>query len=250
MKLALSLAVLVAPTLAFMPRLHGQTNRVTKWELNELIMGEDIDAEVFDLGRGGVSLAEESAIKIKGGVKHKPGQADATPMELLRYNKLTPVGEAKVKEVLEKTGSTIICTGQGVELYKDPGDTLERIVRMAPVEAIKDAFVGAGPAIESKELVFNFLGDDDLMMGEVISATNELVVMLDINTKAKISFNSLCYKDVPEGTCAVTVVCVGGDQEEGSSFSGAEKSIAAGEVYMRDGEWWTVEEADLNTALA
>jgi hypothetical protein len=248
MKLTLSLALLVVPTLGFTPTYPSHANRVSKSQLNEMIMGEDVDAEPVDLGMGGVRLAEESAIKLKGEVKHKPGTADAQPMELLRYNKLTSVDETKAKEVLQKTGSSIICTGQGVELYKDPGTAVEKSVNYAPMEAIKDAFAGAGPAIECKELVFNFLGGDDLMLGEVLSATNELVVMLDINTKAKISFNSLCFKSVPEGTCAVTVVSVGdGNEEESTGF---EKSIAAGEVYARDGQWWTVEEADINTALA
>mmetsp|Transcript_9235 Transcript_9235/g.14782 ORF Transcript_9235/g.14782 Transcript_9235/m.14782 type:complete len:250 (+) Transcript_9235:208-957(+) len=248
MKLALSLALLVVPTLGFTPTDRSHSNRVSKWELNEMIMGEALDSEPFDSGSGGVRLAEESAIKLKGEVKHKPGKADAQPKGLLRYNKLTPVDEAKVKDILQKTSSSIICTGQGVELYKDPGETVEKVVFYSPMEAIKDAFAGAAPAIECKELVFNFLGGDDLMLGEVLNAANELVIMLDINTRAKISFNSLCFKSVPEGTCAVTVVSVGDDQEEG--LTGAEKSISAGEVYARDGQWWTVDEAEINTAVA
>lgn len=249
MKLVLlGLAVLCAtPSLAFTPsKYQSRPGRVSTWELNEVIQGAEVQSETIDAGQGGVSLAEESAIKIKGDVKHKPGKADAAPEELLRYTKLTSVSEGQAQEVLKKTGSKIICTGQGKEFYRDPELTVEKFVQYAPLEAIKDAFAGAAPAIDCDKLVFNFLGGDDLMMGEVLQATNELVVMLDINTKAKISFNSLCIASVPEGTCAVTVVSVG---EDGDDFSGADKSIAAGEVYVQDGKWWTVDETDINTAI-
>jgi hypothetical protein len=159
------------------------------------------------------------------------------------------VEQGKVNDVMKKVGSKIICSGQGKELYKNPGETLETVILMSPVEAIKDAFSTAASAMDSENLVFNFLGGDDLMMGEVLDATNEMVVMLDIATKAKISFNSLCHSSIPSGTCAVTVVSVGNEQEEGAEFSGVEKSVAAGEIYVRDGGYWTVEEADINTAV-
>ena len=229
------------------PSRHGRS------ELYEVITGEAVEAEAFDIGQGGVRLAEESAIKIKGDVKHKPGQADAQPEELLRYDKLTSVDESKVMDIFSKSDSKIICTGEGKEFYKDPGNSLEKFVQYAPLEAVKDAFTGAAPAIDCTKLVFNFLGGDDLMMGEVLSATNELVVMLDINTRAKISFNSLCHKSLPEGSCTVTVVSVGDDgaddEEADQNLSGPDKSIAAGEVYVKDGRWWTVNEADINTAI-
>ena len=105
---------------------------------------------------------------------HKPGQADAQPMELIRYTALNKVEESTVQSVMEKTGSKIICSGQGVEEYRDPGESLEKIVVLAPMEAIKKAFSGASRAIESESLVFNFLGGDDLMMGEVLDAAKEI----------------------------------------------------------------------------
>jgi hypothetical protein len=89
------------------------------------------------------------------------------------------------------------------------------------------------------------------MLGEVMEAASELVVMLDIPTNAKISFNSLSYKTIPSGTCAVTVVSVPATtNDESSSFSGVEKAISLGEVYSRDGSWYTVEESDINTEIA
>merc|ERR1711935_1081585 len=103
-------------------------------------------------------------------------------------------------------------------------------------------------AIESESLVFNFLGGDDLMMGEVLDAAKEMVLMMDVAAKAKISFNSLCHGSIPSGTCAVIVVSRGDGDYEGSG--GVEKSIASGEVYLRDGSWMTVQESEINTALA
>eukprot|EP00980_Cylindrotheca_fusiformis_P004035 scaffold880_cov132-Cylindrotheca_fusiformis.AAC.31 len=242
--LLLGLSSMVVSSNAFMPALQ----RPNVWPLREVIEGEDIESEPFDEGSGGVRLAQESAIKITGEVKHKPGEADARPMELLRYKNLQRVDESTIDTVLEKTGSKVVCTGQGVELYKDPGDTLDIVVKLAPLEAIKDAVAGSSFSVESDSLVFNFLGGDDLMMGEVLDAANELVVKMDIPTKAKISFNSLCHDSIPAGTCTVTVVSLGNGQLDGSE--GVEAAVASGEVYLRDGVWWTVQESEINTAVA
>lgn len=250
MKRLLGLSVLVAPVSSFMPKPLGQLNKAATWQLREVIRGEDVDSQPFDIGAGGVRLAEESAIKLTGEVKHKPGKADAAPSELLRYNSMKEVDEKKVNDVFSKVGSAIVCSGQGQELYKDPGDTLEKLTLLGPMEAVKDAVAGATSAIQCERLVFNFLGGDDLMLGEVLDATNEMVIMLDIKTKAKITFNSLCHSSIPAGTCAVTVVSVGKGTEEGTEFSGVDKSIAAGEVYLRDGSYWTVQESEINTAVA
>jgi hypothetical protein len=146
---------------------------------------------------------------------------------------------------LKNVGSTILCLGQGVEEYKDPGQTTNKVVLYAPVEAIKDAITNAASAMESEKLVFNFLGGDDLMVGEVMEAGSELVLALDIPTKTKISFNSISHKTIPSGTCTITVVSVGGQASD--SLSSVEKAVAQGEVYSRDGNWYTVEESDINT---
>ena len=215
--------------------------------LYELIRGDDLQLEGVDEGLGGVRLAKESAVKITGEVRHKPGSAESRAMDMMRYTKLTTVTESKVKEILGKIGGKIIATGQGMELYKDPGESLEAIVKLGPMESIKDAFNDAASAIQEKSLVINFLGGDDLVLGEVLDATNELVVMLDIATGAQISLNSLCHSSIPSGTCTVCVVAIGGTEEE---VSGSDASIAAGEVYMRDGVWYTVDEANINTAVA
>jgi hypothetical protein len=249
-KALLGLAVVALPISAFAPQPLSKASSPSTWELREVIRGEDVDAETMDLGEGGVRLAQESAIKITGDVKHKPGNAVARPMELLRYNNLKQIEDSNINDVFGKIGSKILCTGQGIELYKDPGETLETSVSLAPMEAVKDAVKAAASAMECEQLVFNFLGGDSLMIGEVLDATNELVVMLDIATSAKISFNSLCHNSVPSGTCSLAVISVGSSSEEGDFSGVAAKSIAAGEIYMLDGTWWTVEDSELNTAAA
>ncbi|MGK3736141.1 MAG: hypothetical protein ACI8RD_007299 [Bacillariaceae sp.] len=232
---------------------YYSTSSTTK--LYEIIEAQTEDYVAPEEGAGGVALAKESAIKIIGEIKHKPGQAESLPETLLRYNNLQTVDESTIQDVLKKVGgggsSTIICKGQGVELYKNPGETTISEVNYGPTEAIKDAFTNAASCMESTNLIFNFLGGDDLMLGEVMEAASELVVMLDIPTNAKISFNSLSYKTIPSGTCAVTVVSVPATtNDESSSFSGVEKAISLGEVYSRDGSWYTVEESDINTEIA
>ena len=240
-------ALLAFPTSAFLPK---SLSKGSVWQLGDVIKGEDVDSEPFDIGQGGVRLAQESAIKIVGEVKHKPGQADSRAIELKRYNSVEKLEEGKVNSVLDTIGSKILCTGQGEELYKDPGQTTEKTVLYAPVEAMKVALSSAGPAIDCDNIVFNFLGGEDMVMGEVMDAANQMVVNMDINTKAKVSINSLCHSSIPSGTCTVTVVSVGSNGYDKSNLSGAENSVAEGEVYSRDGSWWTVQESEINTALA
>ena len=248
MKVSLALLALASSqAAAFVPRLASPSGHGTTSELYEVIRGDAIDTPSFDVGAGGVRLAKENAIKITAEVRHKPGSAESRAMDLKRYTQLSKVDESQIRDILAKTGGKIIATGKGTELYKDPGDSLEAIVKLGPMEAIKDAVNGAASAIEEKELVFNFLGGDDLILGEVLDATNELVVMMDIATKAKISVNSLSHNSLPLGSCSVCVISVG---ESASELSGVEESVAAGEVYFREGVWYTVDKANINTAIA
>jgi len=217
--------------------------------LYNIIEAQPEDYVAPKAGGGGVAVAQESALKVIGDIKHKPGKAESFPETLLRYKDLLTVDESKIQDLLKQVGSTIICTGKGVELYKDPGETTIKEVNYAPTEAIKDSFMNAASAMESTNLIFNFLGGDDLMLGEVMEAANELVVMLDIPTNTNISFNSLSHNTIPSGTCTITVVSKA-ENNDVSSFSGVEKAIASGEVYARDGNWYTVDESDGSKAMA
>lgn len=237
---------------AFAPSCRGPRSVELEWnwKLAGVIKGEEEDSVPFDVGRGGVRLAEQSAIKISGTVKHKPGKADSRPMELTRYDNIIQIEESAATAVLKKTGSKIICTGSGVELYADPGEGTTADIKLAPMEAIKDAVAGASSAMDSTTLVLNFLGGDDLMMFEVLEASSQMVLMLDVATKANVLFNSLCHSSVPAGTCTVSVISVGESDGEEHGFSGKEKAIASGEIYFHNGKWWTASESDINTSVA
>jgi len=208
---------------------------------SSVIKGEELGAAPFDEGQGGVRLAEESAVKITGIVKHKPGKADPNLSDLVRYKQLVEVDEAAVKQA----GFRIVTTGRGKEVYQDPGETVEAVVFMSPVEAAKDALTAAGSVKDSSKLVFNFLGGNDLQLLEVLDAMDFMITdALDVNTKAKIAFNSLSYKEFPDEQSTLTLVAF--DGEEGGEGTGVE----AGEVYFRDGKWYTTSEGDIDTAKA
>jgi phage gp36-like protein len=214
--------------------------------MSSVIKGEELGREPFDEGQGGVRLAEESAIKISGTVKHGPGKAEPDLSDLVRYNKITQVDEASAQSALKDAGARIASTGRGTELYKDPGETIVGEVILAPMDAAKDALNAAGSLKDATKVVFNFLGGDDLQLLEVLDAMDFMIKdALDINTKAKIYFNSLSHNSFPTESVTLTVVAMD-SQVEGAPTKG----VGSGEVYFHDGKWWTVDENDINTAVA
>lgn len=225
------------------PRQHI-TNQSSLTNLfSAVIKGEALDKEPFDQGQGGVRLAEESAIKITGTVKHKPGKADPQLNELVRYKQVVETREAALTEI----GAQVVATGRGQELYKDPGETTVAEVYLAPMEAAKDALLSAASLKDATRVVFNFLGGNDLQLLQVTDAMQFMIKdALDINTKAKIAFNSLSFKEFPDEQCTVTLVAFQGEEDGAKSPSG----VGAGEVYFRDGKYYTTSEADINNAKA
>lgn len=224
------------------------TTRRSPSSLNAVIRPESVDFD-FDVGQGGVRLAEESVIKLAGKVVHKPGSADPSIKELIRYTCLVPVDEKVVMAALAKSGATIVATGRGAELYKDPGDTAQDVVIYAPLDAVRDSLAGAGSAMQADLVVINFCGGDDAQVLEVLSAIKQLVLALDVATKAKVTFNSISHTTFPKGSSAVTVAVL----PEGAStggLEGVERAIAGGEVYFRDGNYYTLVEQDINPAVA
>ena len=190
-----------------------------------------------------------------GTVKHKPGSANAKLSELIRYNAVSPIqSESLIVDTLKKASGSVVATGQGTELYKDPGDGFESVIILAPMEAAKDAFNAAGSTNTAKSLVINVAGGDDLIVLEMVDAVQELVKMLDVPTKAKITLNSLSHETFADEQCTMTVVAFEEAQAEddGEAPAGAlEKAIVAGEVYCdANGKWWTVVPEDINPAIA
>lgn len=226
--------------------------------LYEIIEALTENEAPIDMGQGGVRLAQESAILIAGQVKHAPGEAKALPKELKRYTQLTKLQLDDLPSMLQQQfQNSILCHGQGVELYQDPGDTVEKIVKYGPDEAVKDSLLSAASAMASTKLVYNVLGGDDLILGQVQEALQSLTLNLDIPTKCTIEWNSLCHSTIPSGTCTVTVVNMGTTTTTSDDATatvtapsnGIEKALAAGQVYLRDGVYYTVVESDINPAL-
>lgn len=220
----------------------------SSWALGGVIRADELDLD-SDIGRGGVRLAQESAVKIKGDVKHKPGSASPSIKNLLRYTGVTALQETAVKEQLSAMAATIVCTGQGKENYKDPGETVETLVVLAPMDAVRDALNSAGSAMQADKVVINIAGGDDIQVLEVVDAIKELVLDLDVATKCKIAFNSLSHSTFPKSCAFITAIGLPEDASAGG-MTGTERSIAQGEVYSFEDKWYTVVEEDINTAVA
>ena len=149
---------------------------------------------------------------------------------------------------MEKFGCKLICNGFGKELYYFPDDSArveDRVIKLAPDEAAKDALAKAASVGDAKFVVVNFLGGDDLIYGEVKNACDLIVQELNIPDKAKISFNSVSFTDFEDGTCSVTVMTSDG---QSGSDEGVDAAIAKGEAYAYGGKWYTVTKEDITTA--
>jgi hypothetical protein len=247
----LLVSVLVSPTTAFSPSNNPVQHRSTSSspsQLHDLIKGEAIDSVPLNENLGGVGLAKRSAIKITGTAK-KGGKADADILkDLYRYEKMRALSEAEVKSAMEKYGCKLVCSGFGKELYYFPEDSArvdDRVIKLCPEEAAKDALASASSIGDAKHIIMNFLGGDDLIYGEVKNACDMLVEQLDIPDKAKIKFNSMCFQEFEAGTCSVTVVAHDG---QSAGTEGVDESIAKGEVYQYNGKWYTSVKEDITTA--
>jgi hypothetical protein len=218
-----------------------------------MIRPESVDFD-FDVGQGGVRLAEESVIKITGTVTHRPGHAEPTISKLVRYTQIRSIDnkEQTVISTMQQVGSTIIAAGRGTELYKDPGTSTEQIILYAPTEAVRDSLIGAKSAMQCSHIIINFCSGDDAQVLEVLSAITKMVLDLDIATRTKISFNSISHSTFPKGTSAVTVVSVSDDESTAVTNTDDKtiQGIASGEVYFRDGSFYVLCDDDINSAIA
>lgn len=196
---------------------------------------------------GGVGLAKRCAIKCIGSVQSS-SDGESEFNDLIRYDKLTSID----KSVVDKfDGVTILASGEGKETYQDPGQSNrveDRVIRLSPMEAIQQALSNVSIVNVEKDqsVTFNFLGGDDLILKEVIDASDMLANNLELDSKIiKVAFNSISVADVPNDECSVTVVSSEGKT---NGLTGVDESIASGEVYSMGGEWYTVSEEDVTTA--
>lgn len=191
----------------------------------------DAEEEVVDMKQGGVGLAQDNAILMLGKVDKK-GAAIAT--DLKRYTELSTLDGSQ----LEKNGVSVVCKGEGLEQYKDPGQSTETNIILAPFEAVSKALDAVDESVnsnDSKKISINFTGGDDMIVNEVLISVQTLVESLDLSNS--IEFRSLCYGKFPADKCSVAVL----------SFAGGSDSTE--DVYWHEGQWWTLSEDNLNTAI-
>mmetsp|Transcript_3802 Transcript_3802/g.7373 ORF Transcript_3802/g.7373 Transcript_3802/m.7373 type:complete len:261 (-) Transcript_3802:427-1209(-) len=216
--------------------------------LYSFIKGEAVSATPFDENEGGVGLAKRSAIKITGVSATEKG---STAQDLVRYERMQEIEKSSVISVMEKSECYLVCSGSGKELYQDPGksgDVDGKVIKLAPIEAAKNALSSMASAVavsEEQTVMMNFLGGDELIIGEVLEACDLLVGGLDLPAKTKVKFNSISFDEIAEDVCSVVVVAAGG---KAAGMDGVEESVAMGELYVRDGKWTTVAEGDITTA--
>merc|ERR1719401_95027 len=250
--------VLVSTAIAFVPRAYSfslpisYTTRTTRRPielLEGLITGEAKGEVSLDENEGGVGLAKRTAVKIVG-VSRKGNGSEA--QGLLRYKKMHKLDAAEAKSIMERAGCQLLCLGAGKEIYEYLGSAnrpYENQIVLAPTDAARNALESVASAAMNPEdvklVTVNFLGGDDLILGEVLEACDLLVNELDFPVKAKVTFNSLSYKEVPVDVCTVTVVVSRGSSD---GLKGADESVARGELYIRDGQWFTLAEGDIETA--
>jgi len=223
---------------------NSSINRSSK--LFSIIKGEAEGSAPFDENEGGVGLAKRSAIKIVGVVNKGKGVAQ----DIVRYEKIQQLDMSAAKSVMDTADCQLLFSGAGKEMYQDPGSSgryQDKTIVLAPVDAAKNAVASGAVTIgeDTKSVVFNFLGGDDLIIGEILEACELMASGLDLSSKTKIQFNSMSSTEIPGDQCAVTMVASGG---KAGGFDGEDESVARGELYVLDGKWFTVSEADVTTA--
>ena len=209
----------------------------------------DVDEVPPDENAGGVGLAKRTAVKISG-VSRKGENSEA--QDLIRYKKMRELDVAEAKSILEEAGCQLLCVGAGKEIYEYLGSAnlpFENNIVLAPTDATRNALASVASELtireDVKSVTMNFLGGDELILGEVMEACDLLVNDLDLPPKAKVKFNSVSFGEIPTDVCTVTVVA---STDSLDGLKGTGESVARGELYVRDGQWFTVTQGDIETA--
>lgn len=222
----------------------------TATELAQLIKGDAEGEKItLDENAGGVGLVKRTAVKISG-ISGRGTGSEAR--ELVRLKTMAELDVAEAESVMDKARCRLLGVGAGREVYEtkevDATGVLDRVVVLAPIDAAKNVLASMTSAVEedADSVTMNFLGGDELIIGEVLEACDLLVDNLDLPSKAKVTFNSVSCNDVPSDICTVTVIVSTGSAD---GMEDADESVARGEVYVHDGKWYTVAEGDIETAL-
>jgi hypothetical protein len=103
--------------------------------------------------------------------------------------------------------------------------------------------------MEFPTIVLNFAGGDDAQVLEVLDAVKDIVLDLDVATRAKILFNSISHSTLPPTSSFLTVVGLP-DEVTTGGLRNVDRAVASGEVYFANGKYFTVIEEDINPAIA
>lgn len=235
-----------------------------------VIRPESVDFD-FNVGQGGVQLAQDSVIQLVGVVPtttRQTAQAAQFTEDLVRYTRVRVVEEAAVAQ-------SVWGTGTGTEVYQDPGSGTDQIIVQAPTDAVQQAVAtilrntnnnGLSSTPTQTHVAINFCGGDDAQVLEVMAAATQCVQSL-LDHKSEIagmksdssiefSFRSLSHSSFPSGSSTVTVLAI---QKQDPATDGTaasetttaeERAMATGELYFCNGQYYTVVEEDINPAIA
>jgi len=172
-----------------------------------VIRGIRQDEIILEAGEGGVSFAEESAIRCSGLVeKNENNEANAECL-LLDHFKQVRSTDGKLPPNVN-----IIATGVGVDNFEKIGSGSYSFTDFATAQEIEYAPIEAGRAVARSldkdksydRLVVNILGGDDLVLSKAMNATE--IIARELSNVNEIVFNSLSFKDFSDES--VSIVCV------------------------------------------
>merc|ERR1740121_983154 len=200
------------------------TRSQTATELAQLIQGDAEGEKItLDENAGGVGLVKRTAVKISG---VSSGGTGTEARELVRLKTMAELDVAEAESVMDKAQCRLLGVGAGREVYEteevDATGVLDGVVVLAPIDAAKNVLGSMTSTVEddANSVTMNFLGGDELIIGEVLEACDLLVDNLNLPSKAKVTFNSVSCNDVPSDVCTVTVVASTGSVE---GMEGADK---------------------------
>lgn len=195
-----------------------------KTHLYGYIEADSVDEEL-DPKAGGIGLAMDNAIIISGSVD---GKGVAVARQIQHYSKVIPLDDSNMQDI------KVLCKGEGIEIYKDPGEATIKSITLAPISAVENALMDAVQVgLESNEKMFvNFSGGDDLMLHEVLDGVQQMVEGLKVASGGDVEFRSLCEPSFPMEKCGVAAMVVG-------------KTWSNGQVFFNEGKWYTVSEDDM-----
>jgi len=202
-----------------------------------VIWGIKEDDPTVDFGRCGVKLAEDTVVRMSGFVSSGSAADWKTLDNVLKLTTVTAD---------ESTAAvTIVASAASVEDYKDPGTGTVKEVIYAPNECAKACMDQVSESTAAR-IVVNVAGGDDLQVSEVLEA----VLKVSSGFKGDVTWNSLSFKEFALGQATMVVVAmdykiVVKQQDDGDDEVAPLSGLAAGELYMQDGKYLTIDEKDI-----